>query len=124
MELILDKKLDNIFSALGDPVRRKILKMLFANPLSVNEIAAPFNISLPAISKHLKVLEWAGLLTQKKEGNFRKCSVRGEAMKEAADWLKNYRVFWEIELDNLEEYFKEEALKRSKKNKSDENDNS
>ncbi len=117
MDVVIDKKLDNIFSALGDPIRRNIITLLSTGPLSVNEIAKPFDISLPAVSKHLKVLEWAGLLSQKKEGNFRICSIRGKAIKEAMDWLTNYEVFWKMELDGLENYFKEQSKTKKKRKK-------
>ena len=96
--------LDRTFSALSDPTRRAILSRLAGGESSVGELAAPFNMSLPAVSKHLRVLENAGLLRRKKDGRVRRCRLNPEAMKEASDWIAFYRRFWEAQFDSLENY--------------------
>lgn len=98
------------FSALGDPTRRAILARLASGESSVNELAAPFSMSLPAISKHLKVLERAGLISRSQQAQKRPCKLEPEALKTAAGWLDDYRGLWEERLDRLEEYL--QALQR------------
>jgi len=93
--------LDAIFSALSDPTRRTILTNLQRGQASVTELARPHDISMPAILKHLNVLEHAGLIEQKKTGRVRMCRLTVAPMQQAADWLSLYRVFWENQLDNL-----------------------
>ena len=93
--------LDATFSALSDPTRRTILTTLQRGHASVTELARPHNISMPAILKHLHVLEQAGLIEQKKTGRVRMCRLTVAPMQQAADWLSMYRVFWENQLDNL-----------------------
>src|SRR5271168_1275539 len=93
--------LDATFSALSDPTRRTILTTLQRGHASVSELARPHNISMPAILKHLHVLEHAGLIEQKKAGRVRMCRLTVAPMQQAADWLSLYRVFWENQLDNL-----------------------
>ena len=95
------------FAALADPTRRAILSRLAAGNASVNEIAAPFKMSLPAISKHLKVLERSGLITRGREAQWRPCRLKAKPMKQAADWLDHYRRFWEESFDRLDDYLKE-----------------
>jgi|SRR5579863_7553736 len=95
------------FSALADPTRRAILARLAAGEASVTELAEPFDMSLPAISKHLKVLEHAGLITRGRNAQFRPCRLEATPLKGAADWLEEYRVFWEQSLDRLAAYLKE-----------------
>jgi DNA-binding transcriptional ArsR family regulator len=95
------------FSALADPTRRAILTRLASGEASVTELAAPFDMSLPAISKHLKVLEHAGLITRGREAQWRPCRLEARPLKNAVDWLEHYRVFWEQSLDRLEAYLKE-----------------
>src|SRR5579871_2486507 len=95
------------FSALADPTRRAILSRLASGEFSVMELAAPFKMSLPAISKHLKVLERSGLITRGRDAQWRPCRLKAEPMKEAVDWLEHYRRFWEESLDRLDEYLKE-----------------
>src|SRR5436309_13494828 len=92
------------FAALADPTRRAILARLVSGEASVTELAAPFEMSLPAISKHLKVLERAGLITRGREAQWRPCRLEASAMKDAADWLEAYRQFWEESLDRLDAY--------------------
>ena len=101
------RTLNRTFSALADPTRRAILSRLARGQTSVGELAAPFNMSLPAISKYLRVLENAGLLRREKEGRVRRCHLESAPMKDAADWLSFYREFWEGQLDALAEYLNE-----------------
>ena len=99
--------LSTIFSALADPTRRAILARLTAGEASVTELAEPFEMSMPAISKHLKVLERAGLIARGREAQWRPCRLEAEPLKEAADWLEHYRRFWEQSFDRLGEYLRE-----------------
>ncbi len=92
------------FAALADPTRRAILARLALGETSVNEIAKPFAMSLPAVSKHLKVLEGAGLITRGRDAQWRPCKLDAGPLKDAAHWIENYRKFWEASLDRLEEY--------------------
>jgi DNA-binding transcriptional ArsR family regulator len=95
------------FAALADPTRRAILERLAHGEASVTELAEPFQVSLPAISKQLRVLEQAGLLIREKEGRVRRCRLDAEPMKEAAEWLARYRRYWERQLDSLADYLNE-----------------
>lgn len=95
------------FAALADPTRRAILAHLAKGEASVTELAAPFEMSLPAISKHLKVLERAGLISRSREAQWRPCRLEAEPLKDAADWIAQYRQFWEERFDRLEEYLQE-----------------
>jgi DNA-binding transcriptional ArsR family regulator len=99
--------LSNTFSALADPTRRAILARLAVGELSVTELAQPFEMSMPAISKHLKVLERAGLITRGREAQWRPCSLKAAPLKDAAEWLEHYRRFWEESLDRLDDYLRE-----------------
>ena len=101
------RALDRTFSALADPTRRAILSRLARGESSVGELAAPFNMSLPAVSKHLRVLEGAGLVRREKDGRVRRCRLETAPMKEAAEWLSFYRKFWEGQLDSLAAYLEE-----------------
>ena len=92
------------FAALADPTRRAILARLATGETSVMKLAEPFDMSLPAVSKHLKVLEGAGLVTRSREAQWRPCRIDAVALKEVDDWLEKYRRFWEVRLDRLEEY--------------------
>jgi DNA-binding transcriptional ArsR family regulator len=96
--------LSSTFAALADPTRRAILARLALGVTSVNEIAKPFAMSLPAVSKHLKVLEGAGLITRGRDAQWRPCKLEAGPLKDAASWIENYRKFWEASLDRLEEY--------------------
>lgn len=100
--------LDHTFSALADPTRRAILARLAAGEASVTELAQPFlgNMSLPAVTKHLKVLERAGLITKAREAQWRPCRLNPDALKDASDWMEQYRVYWEESLDRLDAYLK------------------
>jgi DNA-binding transcriptional ArsR family regulator len=99
--------LDAVFSALADPTRRQIVKRLSAGDASVSELAEPFEMSLPAVSKHLGVLEDAGLLTREKEGRVRHCRLVPEPMQEALEWIARYGRFWEQQFDSLAQYLSE-----------------
>lgn len=100
-------RLSTTFAALADPTRRAILARLAAGEASVTELAQPFDMSLPAISKHLKVLERAGLIVRGREAQWRPCRLKAGPLKSAADWIEHYRRFWEQSLDRLDDYLKE-----------------
>lgn len=102
-----DDPLSLTFAALADPTRRAILARLAAGEAAVTELAAPFKVSLPAITKHLKVLERAGLISRGRHAQKRPCKLEGEALREVADWVQQYRRFWEHNFDRLEEYLRE-----------------
>lgn len=106
-------RLSITFSALADPTRRAILARLISGEASVTELAAPFEMSLPAVSKHLKVLERAGLITRGHEAQWRPCRLAAGPLKEAADWLEHYRRFWEQSFDRLGDYL--QALQSKEK---------
>jgi DNA-binding transcriptional ArsR family regulator len=95
------------FSALADPTRRAILARLASGETSVTDLAAPFEISMPAISKHLKVLEHAGLIARGREAQWRPCRLEASPLREVSDWVEHYRQFWEARLDRLENYLRE-----------------
>ena len=97
-------RLSLIFMALADPTRRHILELLSKGEATVNELARPFSMTLPAVSKHLKVLERAGLISRGRNAQWRPCRLETEALKEGADWMNQYRQLWEESLSNLEEY--------------------
>ncbi len=97
-------RLSNTFAALSDPTRRAILARLALGETSVSELAEPFAMSLPAVSKHLKVLERAGLITRGRDAQMRPCKIEASALKEADDWLEEYRRLWEQRLDRLDDY--------------------
>lgn len=95
------------FSALADPTRRAILARLALGETSVKELAEPFRMSLPAVSKHLKVLERAGLIARGRRAQWRPCRLEAAPLKELADWVQNYRQFWEARFDRLDDYLQE-----------------
>lgn len=97
----VDDPLSRIFAALADPTRRSILSRLATADATVNEIAEPYEMSLPAVSKHLKVLEQAGLISRTRNAQYRPCRLEADQLKEATEWLNEYRKFWEA---NLQEY--------------------
>jgi DNA-binding transcriptional ArsR family regulator len=103
------------FSALADPTRRAILARLVTGEASVKVLAKPFKISLPGISKHLRVLERAGLIMRGREAQWRPCRLKAEPLREVADWTEHYRKHWEQSFDRLGEYL-EEIQKSEKKN--------
>jgi DNA-binding transcriptional ArsR family regulator len=102
--------LDSTFAALSDSTRRGILARLARQgEISVSELAAPYKISLPAVSKHLRVLENAGLVSRQKDGRVHRCRLRAAPMKDAAAWIEHYRQFWEAQLDSLAHYLEDSA---------------
>ncbi len=101
--------LNSTFAALADPTRRAILERLSFGGSSVTDLAEPFDVSLPAISKQLRVLERAGLLTQEKDGRVRRCHLEAQPMKEAVDWMAQYQRFWEGQLNSLARYLEDTA---------------
>ena len=107
-------RLSATFSALADPTRRAILARLVLGESSVTELSKPFDISGPAISKHLKVLEGAGLITRGREAQWRPCKIEPQALKPVDEWLENYRRLWEQRLDRLEDYLRELQAKQPK----------
>jgi DNA-binding transcriptional ArsR family regulator len=109
-------QLSNTFAALADPTRRAILAKLALGEASVTELAKPFNMSLPAVSKHLKVLERAGLVAHGREAQWRPRRLEPNALKEVADWVEHYRQFWEQRLDRLDDYLRE--LQKEKRQQS------
>jgi DNA-binding transcriptional ArsR family regulator len=102
------------FAALADPTRRAILARLSLGEASVTDLAKPFEMSMPAISKHLKVLERAGLIARGREAQWRPCRLNPRPLRDVADWVESYRQFWEQSLDRLEEYLQEVQAKEKK----------
>ena len=107
-------QLSTTFAALADPTRRAILGRLASGERSVTELAAPFKMSLPGISKHLKVLERAGLIARGRHAQWRPCRLKAGRLKHVADWVEHYRRFWEQSLDRLDDYLKEIQTKEKK----------
>ncbi len=99
--------LSNIFAALADPTRRTILARLALGETSVNALAEPFEMSLPAVTKHLKVLQRAGLITQSRQAQWRLCKLEAKPLQEIADYVDQYRQFWEQRFNQLDSYLKE-----------------
>ncbi len=115
--------LSQVFAALADPTRRAILARLSKGEASVNELAEPFDITLPAVSKHLKVLEKAGLIERTRSAQYRPCRLQAAPLRDAADWIDHYRQYWEESFDRLDAYLKtvtarqrNQKTKRGKKN--------
>jgi DNA-binding transcriptional ArsR family regulator len=115
-------ELSPVFAALADPTRRAILGRLAKGETSVNDLAEPFNISLPGISKHLKVLERAGLITRGRKAQWRPCQLAPKPLKQAADWLEDYRQFWEQSFDRLDAYLQELQKKPTRQTKGKKNE--
>jgi DNA-binding transcriptional ArsR family regulator len=107
-------RLSTTFAALADPTRRAILARLAAGEASVTELGKPFAMSLPAISKHLKVLEHAGLIARGRDAQWRPCRLAAGPLKDAAEWLEEYRRFWDESFDRLEDYLRELQEKEKK----------
>lgn len=107
MQVTTDRLLDTVFGALADPTRRAILARLAEGEASVNELAKPFAMTQPAISKHIKVLEGAGLVARGRNAQFRPVRLKADALAEASLWLDGYRGFWEGGLDRLGDYAKQ-----------------
>jgi DNA-binding transcriptional ArsR family regulator len=108
-------RLSTTFAALADPTRRAILARLVSGETSVTELAEPFAMSLPAVSKHLKVLERAGLIARGREAQWRPCRIEPGALKQVDDWLERYRRFWDASLDRLDHYLIELQAKEKKR---------
>jgi DNA-binding transcriptional ArsR family regulator len=106
--------LSSTFSALADPTRRAILARLATGEAGVTELAKPFDMSLPAVSKHLKVLERAGLIARGREAQWRPCRLEGGRLREVADWVEHYRRFWEESFDRLDGYLRELKAREEK----------
>ena len=100
-------QLSATFAALADPTRRAILSRLTSGEASVTELAEPFDMSLPAVTKHLKVLQRAGLISQSREAQWRPCRLEAKPMREAATWMEPYRRHWERRLDRLDDFLRE-----------------
>jgi DNA-binding transcriptional ArsR family regulator len=107
-------RLTATFSALADPTRRAILARLATGECTVTELAAPFRMTMPAISKHLRVLEGAGLVSRRREAQLRPCRLEAAPLKEVAEWAERYREIWEGRLDRLDSYLKELQTKETK----------
>src|ERR1700723_776995 len=107
--------LNNTFAALADPTRRAILARLSSGGASVTELAEPFEMSLPAVSKHLKVLERAGLIARSREAQWRPCQLEAGPLKNVADWIEHYRRFWTESFDRLDDYLFELKSKENKR---------
>jgi DNA-binding transcriptional ArsR family regulator len=112
-----EDQLSNTFAALADPTRRAILARLASGEAAVTELAEPFAMSLPAVSKHLKVLERAGLIARSREAQWRRCHLDPAPLKEAAEWIAHYKKFWEESFDRLEEYLRELKKQQEKEKK-------
>jgi DNA-binding transcriptional ArsR family regulator len=113
-------QLDRTFAALAHPARRAILSRLATSAASVTELAAPFKMTQPAVSKHLKVLERAGLITRGREAQWRPCTLHAEPLKDVADWANEYRRFWEQSFDRLDDYLRDIQSQKEGKGKEDE----
>jgi DNA-binding transcriptional ArsR family regulator len=113
--------LSQTFSALADPTRRAILAQLSKGEANVSDLAKPFlnDMSLPAVTKHLKVLENAGLITKSRDAQWRPCKLNGDALKEVADWMEEYRTFWEERFDRLDAYLAAITTKKKGRKKKD-----
>jgi DNA-binding transcriptional ArsR family regulator len=113
--------LDTTFAALADPTRRAILARLALGETSVKELSEPFSISAPSITKHLKVLERAGLITRSRDAQWRPCRLEAAPLREVSEWVENYRLFWEQSMNRLDDYLStlepKEAKKHARKRK-------
>jgi DNA-binding transcriptional ArsR family regulator len=108
-------QLSKTFAALADPTRRAILGRLAGGEKTVTDLAAPFRMSLPAVSKHLKVLERAGLIARGRTAQWRPCRIRATPLKDAVDWMEHYRKYWDESFDRLDAYLKEIQEKETKR---------
>lgn len=110
--MVTNSQLDFTFGALADPIRRAILARLADRVATVGELSRPFDVSRPAISKHLRVLERAGLVRRTRDGRFSRCGLDASPMRDAAEWVEQYRKFWEQRLDSLSRYLDAEERKK------------
>lgn len=115
----MQDSLTQTFAALADPTRRAMLARLALGEANISDLAKPFlkTMSLPAVTKHVKVLENAGLVTKSRDAQWRPCRLNGEALRDVADWMETYRMFWEESFDRLEAYLKTVAPKKKIKTK-------
>ena len=111
---MLTDQLSATFAALADPTRRAILARLLSGERSVTELAEPFEMSMPAVSKHLRVLERAGLIARRKEAQWRRCRIDAGPLKDVANWTERYRHIWEERLDRLDDYLQHVTTKEEK----------
>src|ERR1700730_15472398 len=109
-------RLSATFAALADPTRRAILARLLSGECSVGELAEPFAMSMPAVSKHLRVLQSAGLIAQRRDAQWRRCRIKAGRLKEVSDWTERYRQVWEERLDRLDDYVQQLNAKERKSN--------
>ena len=116
-EQITADQLSSTFAALADPTRRAILARLATGEASVTELAEPFEMSMPAVSKHLKVLERAGLITRGREAQWRPCRLEAARLKDVADWVERYRQMWEARFDRLDDFLQELQSKQEREKK-------
>lgn len=114
VDLTGDDRLDAVFHCLADRTRRAILRQVAAGELSLREIAADHDMSMQAVSKHVKVLEHAGLVVKTKDGRIRRCRLESEPLRHASEWIGHYKEFWEKQFDSLEEYLRETQPRRKK----------
>lgn len=115
----MNDQLSQTFAALADPTRRAMLAQLSQGEANVSDLAKPFlkDMSLPAVTKHLKVLEKAGLITKTRDAQWRPCKLNGTPLKDVASWMEQYRIFWEESFDRLEDYLKTVTAKQNSKGK-------
>ncbi len=109
--------LSQTFAALADPTRRAILGRLAAGEATVTELAQPFDMSLPAVTKHLKVLQRAGLITQGRQAQWRPCKLEAQPLRDVAGWVEQYRQFWEQSFDRLDQYLQQVQTREKKRGK-------
>lgn len=109
--------LSQTFAALADPTRRAILGRLAAGEATVTELAQPFDMSLPAVTKHLKVLQRAGLITQGRQAQWRPCKLEAQPLRDVAGWVEQYRQFWEQSFDRLDQYLQQVQAREKKRGK-------
>jgi DNA-binding transcriptional ArsR family regulator len=119
LNTVATDNLSTTFAALADPTRRAILARLARGEASVTELAKPFDISLPAVSKHLKVLKRAGLIARSRESQWRPCQLQASPLKDVADWVDHYRRFWTESFERLDEYLHELRKKEREKKRAD-----
>ncbi len=114
---LADDRLSATFAALSNPIRRAMLVRLAEGEASVNELAEPFDMTLPAVSRHIKVLEKAGLVTQGQRAQYRPCSINAEPLRAVADWTDQYRPIWEDRFDRMADYLEEVQRPKTRKSK-------
>jgi DNA-binding transcriptional ArsR family regulator len=113
--MVVSDRLTTTFAALADPTRRAILSRLLSGECSVGELAEPFEMSMPAVSKHLRVLERAGLIAQRRDAQWRRCRIQADPLKEVSAWTEHYRRVWEERLDRLDDYVQQLKAKEKEK---------